>query len=247
MRDVAKLAWHELSWTGFVAGLEGYRDHFAAKSREDHAYFRLVDALQSRPLAARAEHSAELVLLLNTWACRLSSARAPAAIEQWLRTNGAALAEVESLTIVDPPVRDHVEELGALHDDLIRETRARGVHNMSDAAASKALHVLVPGLFVMWDKEIRRSAPEGYGAYLLEMNVLARRLVEQAPVASGDVEAYLQELLGYGKRKTLAKYLDEYNWFEAVGREQLGARAAVKPGDPTRRRSRRGRSRAAPG
>jgi hypothetical protein len=74
----------------------------------------------------------------------------------------------------------------------------------------------------MWDKEIRRSAPEGYGAYLLQMHALARRLADQAP--ADDVEACLQELLGHETRKTLAKYLDEYNWFEAVGREQLAAR-----------------------
>ena len=83
----------------------------------------------------------------------------------------------------------------------------------------------------MWDKEIRRSAPEGYGAYVLQMHALALRLAEEAP--TDDVEAYLQERLGYERRKTLAKYLDEYNWFEAVGREQLTARTA--------------RSRAAPG
>ena len=71
----------------------------------------------------------------------------------------------------------------------------------------------------MWDKEIRRSAPEGYGSYLLEMHGLAGRLTDQAPAE--DVEAHLQELLDYETRKTLAKYLDEYNWFEAVGREQL--------------------------
>ncbi len=74
----------------------------------------------------------------------------------------------------------------------------------------------------MWDKEIRRSAPEGYGAYLLQMHALAGRLTAEAP--ADDVEAYLQELLGYETRKTLAKYLDEYNWFEAVGRAQLTRR-----------------------
>ena len=109
-----------------------------------------------------------------------------------------------------------------MHDDLIAHMRANGVHSMGDAAASKALYVLRPRLFVMWDKEIRRSAPEGYGAYLLQMHALARRLTDQAPAA--DVEAHLQELLGYETRKTLAKYLDEYNWFEAVGREQLTRR-----------------------
>jgi hypothetical protein len=96
------------------------------------------------------------------------------------------------------------------------------VNSMGDAAASKTLYLLQPRLFVMWDKEIRRSAPEGYGTYLVQMNALARRLADEAP--AGDVEAYLQELLGYETRKTLAKYLDEYNWFEAVGREQLAAR-----------------------
>jgi hypothetical protein len=74
----------------------------------------------------------------------------------------------------------------------------------------------------MWDKEIRRSSPEGYGAYLLQMHGLALRLAEQAPTE--DVEGYLHERLGYGTRKTFAKYLDEYNWFEAVGRGQLAAR-----------------------
>jgi hypothetical protein len=74
----------------------------------------------------------------------------------------------------------------------------------------------------MWDREISRSAPEGYGAYLLQMHTLALRLAEEAPAE--DVEAYLQELLGYETRKTLARYLDEYNWFEAVGRGQLPSR-----------------------
>ena len=101
--------------------------------------------------------------------------------------------------------------------------RDNGVNSMGDAAASKALYLLQPRLFVMWDKEISRSAPEGYGAYLLEMHRLAVRLTDEAP--TDDVESYLQELLGYGTRKTLAKYLDEYNWFEAIGRGQLTRRA----------------------
>ena len=159
---------------------------------------------------------------MNRWACRLSSDRAPVALEAWLRAHAADLEEIEGLTIVDERARDDAQELGALHDDLIASMRAGGVINMADAAASKALHLLQPPLFVMWDKEIRRSAPAGYGAYLLAMHRLARRLIEQAPAE--DVEAYIQELLGYETRKTLAKYVDEYNWFEAVGRGQLAAR-----------------------
>jgi hypothetical protein len=208
MRYMALIAWDEISWPDFVAGLEGFRDHFtrAARAPEHHP-----------------ENAAEIIALLNKWACRLSTTHAPAALESWLRAHAADLERLEQLTILDARVRDCAQELGALHDDLIASMRAGGVHSMGDAAASKTLHLLQPRLFVMWDKEIRRSAPEGYGAYLLQMSRLALRLTEQAP--AGDVEAYLQERLGYETKKTLAKYLDEYNWFEAVGRDQLAARS----------------------
>jgi hypothetical protein len=108
--------------------------------------------------------------------------------------------------------------------------QAGGVTNMGPAAASKALYLLQPRLFVMWDREISRSAPEGYGSYLQQMHALAVRLSDEAP--TDDLEAHLQELLGYSARKTLAKYLDEFNWFEAVGREQLTARRDRSRGAP---------------
>jgi hypothetical protein len=216
MPHMALLAWEDVSWAGFVAGLEGFRDHFTTE-RANRAYADFLD----RPKGP--DYATELVRLLNRWACRLSSDRAPVALEAWLQAHAADLEEIERLTILDTPVPDHAEELGALHDDLIGAMRAGGVLSMGDAAASKALHLLGPRLFVMWDKEIRRSAPDGYGVYLLQMHALAGRLTEQAPAE--DVEAYLQERLGYETRKTLAKYLDEYNWFEAVGRGQLAARS----------------------
>jgi hypothetical protein len=199
------LDWDDVTWPDFVAGLEGFRDHFP----------RAAHAPDSQP-----ENAADIVAVLNRWACRLSSERAPVALEEWLRAHD--LTKFEALTISDPDVPKKAEELGALHDGLIAHMRAAGVNSMGDAAASKALYLLQPRLFVMWDKEIRRSAPEGYGAYLLQMHALARRLTDEA--AADDVEAYLQELLGYEERKTFAKYLDEYNWFEAVGREQLTRR-----------------------
>ena len=221
---MALLVWEDVTWPAFVAGLEGFRDHFTT-DRGNRAYADFLD-LQQGP-----DSATELVGLLNRWACRLSTTHAPGALAGWLRAHLAELEDVEALTILDARVPERAEELGALHDGLIAAMRAGGVKSMGDAAASKALHLLRPRLFVMWDKEIRRSAPEGYGAYLLQMHALALRLAEEAP--TDDVEAYLQERLGYETRKTLAKYLDEYNWFEAVGREQLTART--------------GRSRAAPG
>ena len=205
---MALLGWDEVSWDGFVAGLKRYREHFPLAA----------EAPEPRP-----QNAAEVVRILNKWACRLSTERAPGALETWLRAHARDLEEVKRLTILDPQVRNQAEKLGALHDDLIYSMRGAGVLNMADAAASKALYLLQPRLFVMWDKEIRRSAPEGYGSYLVQMHDLALRLADEAPTA--DVEAYLQQHLGYETRKTLARYLDEYNWFEAVGREQLAARS----------------------
>jgi hypothetical protein len=199
---MALLAWNEVTWPRFVAGLEAYREYFP----------RAFAAPEVFP-----ESAEDIVRLLNRWACRLSTERAPGALQAWLDAHD--LQGYASLTISDPRLPARADELGALHDDLIAHMRAGGVKSMGDAAASKALYVLQPRLFVMWDKEISRSTPEGYGAYLLEMHALARRLTREA--RTEDVEAYLQELLGYEARKTLAKYLDEYNWFEAVGRRQL--------------------------
>jgi hypothetical protein len=208
MPHMALIAWDEVSWPDFVAGLEGFHEHFR----------RAAEAPEPLP-----KNAADIIRILNKWACRLSTERAPGALETWLVDHAATLERVAPLTITDPRVPAHAEVLGTLHDDLIRHMQAGGVRNMGPAAASKALYLLRPRLFAMWDREISRSAPEGYGAYLLQMHGLALRLAEEAPTE--DVEAHLQELLGYETRKTLAKYLDEYNWFEAVGREQLAARA----------------------
>ena len=200
------LAWDEVTWPDFVRGLEGFRDGFP----------RAAQAPEPRP-----ESAAEIVGVLNRWACRLSTERAPGALEAWLANNTMAKFAPLAISDADLPT----DELGALHDGLIAHMQSTSVSNMGPAAASKALYLLQPKLFVMWDKEINRSAPQGYGAYLLEMHRLALRLADEAP--ADDVEAHLQQLLGYSERKTLAKYLDEYNWFEAVGREQLTARAKV--------------------
>jgi len=200
------LAWDDVTWPRFVAGLRDYRDGFPRAAHAPDVFPEDADGI---------------VRLLNRWACRLSTERAPSALEAWLANNTMAKFAPLAISDADLPT----DELGALHDGLIAHMRAGGVNSMGDAAASKALYLLQPRLFVMWDKEIRRSAPEGYGSYLLQMHALAVRLTAEAP--TDDVGAYLQELLGYENRKTLAKYLDEYNWFEAVGREQLTARAKV--------------------
>ena len=140
---MALLTWTELSWDEFVGGLEGYRDYYSGKSREDATYFRCLELMLERPLRARAE-GRELVDVLNRWACRLSSLKTPGLIAGWARGHMAQLERFEPLTILDADLPDRAEELGSLHDSLIAHVKAGGVLNMSDAAASKTLHLLIP-------------------------------------------------------------------------------------------------------
>ena len=73
---MALLTWADLSWDEFVGGLEGYRDHFSGKSREDETYVGCLTLMERKPLETRAE-GRELVDFLNRWACRLSSVKTP--------------------------------------------------------------------------------------------------------------------------------------------------------------------------
>jgi hypothetical protein len=71
----------------------------------------------------------------------------------------------------------------------------------------------------MWDNKIKVYAASDYRVFTEAMHDLALRLIEESPCPEGrELEAWLQGHLGYPVRKTLAKYLDEYNWHVAVGR-----------------------------
>ena len=98
------------------------------------------------------------------------------------------LKEFEPLTILDAELPGTLTNSVPFTDGLIAHVKAGGVPNMSDAAASKTLHLLIPDLFVMWDREIKRSAPEGYGAYQRQIHQLALRLAAETEVPIGELE-----------------------------------------------------------
>jgi hypothetical protein len=170
-------------------------------------------------MKARVSHSRDIVTFLNAWACRLDSKKAPAAFRGWIYSHADALEELELVALTDPDVLDLVDDVDELYDSLIG-LRAE-LHNMSDAAASKVLHQLVPNLFVMWDKAIKQAAiTQGYGrysAFVVAMHELSRRLLGESGMSLDEAELHLQRQLGYSTRKTFAKYVDEANWYWVVG------------------------------
>lgn len=121
--------------------------------------------------------------------------------------------------------------------NLKDEETANAIKNAYDAARvryigptaiSKILHLLNPGLFVMWDDEIRRKykvsgSVEGYLKFLRLMREEVEEALNEEATKRGCnktkiVEEICRELpskkLGQEyNRKTIAKLVDEYNWW----------------------------------
>jgi hypothetical protein len=219
---MATLHWDRVRWPGFVAALEAYKEHFSGRSREDFAYLRCRKKLEGRPVLECAARSRDIVKFLNDWACRVNSTDTPIMLAGWIRENADRLERLRGLTIVDDELPDAIREIQALYDSLMATGRA-AVPNWSDAAASKVLHQLIPELFVMWDNNIKPFAAD-YGDFMLEMHRLGQRLIDESPFDADEVEERLQAHLRYATRKTIAKYLDEHNWYVVVGAAQVARR-----------------------
>lgn len=209
------LRWDRVTWDDFVTGLIAYRDEFSERSEEDFAYLRCLNELRGRTMAERSAKAVHVVTFLNAWKCRLKPLESRMVLRDWIRANADRLDAVSGVTVLDDELPAAAAEVESLYDDLMVAGRA-AVANWSDAATSKALHQLVPPLFVMWDINIKRFA-EGYGDFMLEMHHMGRRIVEEADLSAAEAEAHLQAQLGYRVQKTMAKYLDEYNWYVMVG------------------------------
>jgi hypothetical protein len=168
----------------------------------------------------RAVRASLIVEFLNNWSCRLKATETRMMLGPWIRRHADRLRALHGVHILDHRVPEVTGEMNALYDELMIAGRA-AVSNWSDAAASKTLHQLMPELFVMWDKNIKPYAPD-YGEFTLRMHRLGLRLADEAPVERDDVEQHLQAHLRKPVRKTMAKYLDEYNWYVMVGAATAG-------------------------
>ena len=217
---MATLRWDRVSWEDFVTALVAYRDEFSDRSDEEFAYLRCLNQLRDRSMAERSARAVHIVTFLNAWKCRLKPLESRILLRDWIRANAKRLEPLSGVAALDDELPGVVAEGEALYDDLMAAGRS-AVANWSDAATSKALHQLAPTLFVMWDLNIKPFA-EGYGDFMLEMHRLGRRLMQEAGMTPVEAEANLQAQLGYRVPKTMAKYLDEYNWYVMVGAARAG-------------------------
>jgi len=221
---VAALRWHALDWPDFVAELEAYRERFfdGGVNTQELDYIRCLRAFEGYDSAARAARTRSLVAFLNRWDCRLATQMAAQVLREWILGHADRLDALRTTSIYDASFLDHLDEIVALYQDLMQLRQPRpGLHNWSDACASKALGQLAPSAIVMWDNKIKAYAGGDYRTFMFDMHELAVRLIAESSIGAGPaVEVWLQERLHYRRRKTLAKFLDEYNWHVAVGRSR---------------------------
>jgi hypothetical protein len=111
-----------------------------------------------------------------------------------------------------------------------------GITSIGSVFTSKILHLVLPEVFVMWDRDIigckrdlRRffpsvfeESPSGYFKFLNEMKEFANYLVEE--IGSEVIEKKTKEIQEKANEsyqhlkpnaKTLAKLVDEFNWVKA--------------------------------
>jgi hypothetical protein len=156
----------------------------------------------------RARHEVpDIVRFLNDWKCGVNTNNTPPMFAAWIRDNADRLEALAHLTIAEPEVLEHLGKIQAIYDSLWGEARAN-IRTWGPAANAKTLHMLIPGLCAMWDKNIVPFA-DGYADFMAEMRRLAVRMVEESPYASAEeLEQRMQEHLGYAAPETLLVEVD---------------------------------------
>ncbi|MCL0091280.1 hypothetical protein M1N57_00170 [Dehalococcoidales bacterium] len=87
-----------------------------------------------------------------------------------------------------------------------------------DVVASKVLHFFNASLFIMWDSDIQLSYQKfGAKGYLEFLKVMQNHAVEvirsfEQLSLPGSPAEFLSQHLGYRNTRSLAKFLDDYNW-----------------------------------
>jgi hypothetical protein len=109
------------------------------------------------------------------------------------------------------------------HEEIV-ELFKLFMKNLKSTGSSKALHILNPSFFAMWDDAIRRKGygcsetEEGYFNFLLRSQKEIKEILETYVNDYGKSNNTSKELSQRiyspykGHTKTLLKLLDEYNW-----------------------------------
>ena len=236
--SVLSPTWDGFAWAVFYYGVVS-RD---ITGRSDYLELmrqtRFLQDLRTNPNSLQANDIRQKVIrgFLNRWRCRVKNVAANS-IQRTLQSLVPYLRALNNLSIQSIQFNNPVivgnnnMTISQVIEYCYTQVRNIG-YNFGPTATSKLLHILQPDLFVMWDDAILEhykningqisDSGRGYLTYLKMMKRLANHIhtVFQNAVltppahADQDPASYLNAQMGYNPPKTMAKYLDEYNWIK---------------------------------
>lgn len=164
----------------------------------------LVDHFWGRP----AEMADSLGVLLLTWnqAFYRYGLLDFGKLEACIAGNMRALEAYRTRTILDYTANDDPQITALFHDLLAALAIAEGSRKgrQSAVAAAKALHLLAPGFFPLWDREIARAYDCEYSEQPSAQYLAFTKMMQRT--------AHALRAVTVPEGKTLLKLIDEYNY-----------------------------------
>jgi len=214
---------NEFQWAIFLYWAVSYKDDLKGNKGSDLDYINLMSEaeflrdLRSQPNQLKVEDIQNKVIgFLNLWKCRIKGDDQIALkLREVLVQSQQSLNDLKSLSIFD------FNNSSATQNDEIQDIYSRidKIPHFGPTAIAKTLHILQPSLFVMWDNPILShyhvdAKAKGYIVFLSKMNKMVQELMVdfKSKHSTDTLEAFLCQKLDCTLRKTMAKFLDEYNW-----------------------------------
>jgi len=220
--------WNEFSWACFLFHIWNRNDAYI-QLMNNGAFVGQVWAIPPDMANANVgEIAASLIAFLSGYGCHTPNTdNVRNGLSNALNESAPYLQALSNHTIdnfnINLAVNIHEEANPMPVQCVIRRLYRTflGVPNIGATSTGKLLHVLQPRLFVMWDGGIREHCEvaenmDGYCTFLGLMQGLAQEVNEAFQLAHPNNQegpsAYLSQTLQIHPPKTLAKYIDEYNW-----------------------------------
>jgi len=196
--------WEETSISSFEKTLEIWRELYIL---DDVFYQKIISELDFRNINPKKTYC-YLLRFLELWGVRRTAVKVdPRKLSETITCLRPLLTDLNhNFTEVD---------LQTIEDKVIEVfNKISSVDNIGPTFSSKILHLLIPNLFIMWDREIAREFgvqmnSGGYVNFLKMCKSIYKKLSEKYKEQGVDnPTAYLLSKF----KKPLTKLLDEYNW-----------------------------------
>lgn len=191
-----------------------------------------LEDLQEVEKSLNTEHLGKAVVsFLNHWRMRLPRKTVPEEINKWYK--GETIKRLEelpsSLLELDFNDAQTIENITTLFTSL------DGLTRINDTGFSKILHIIKPGLFVMWDNEIRKhylkdfqgkknkAGSKAYLFFIQRMREIAIPICKENENIASDLSMKLKRLYegnlrNHTEEREKSKLTDKINFLERKGK-----------------------------